>query len=238
MELASGKRAADWPEIRRRIDAGDRQAWEEAIALLDARLRQRYLNPIEALEHADSRPDENKEDDQDAAKLVVPGFAIVLLAVTVLETLYNFRIGPKPAPQQGTQCTFCVGTGGTCIKDSLEEPVHGPSAALKYMLTHGPFEGTFTKTLAGSFAENVRNGLAHQTETRGWKIWRDEPPGTMLGKDDDDNQNVLNRTVFIGVVKTCLNDYLKELSTTDVQPLKDNFLSGMDRLAATGKPRR
>jgi Leu/Phe-tRNA-protein transferase len=65
--------------------------------------------------------------------------------------------------------------------------------------------------LAKEFVNGVRNGILHEAETRKWVIWRDEPKGRIVEKEQDGF--ALNRTLNKALrirFKKKMNDIFKE----------------------------
>ena len=115
-------------------------------------------------------------DDQ-GKQVVVPGFAILALCCLLAETLQGFREQPaKPIPSFGP-CTFQ--DDGKCIKPTTTDQ-------FREFLRRPAFRGAFDDDrVARSFVNGVRNGIFHEAETRGWLIWREEPPGQILALEGE-----------------------------------------------------
>jgi hypothetical protein len=79
--------------------------------------------------------------------------------------------------------------------------------------------------MARSFVHGVRNGIFHEAETRGWVIWREEPPGQILARED--GRYVLNRTEFYHALKAEFRGYVAELRDPSNSELRTRFKKKM-----------
>jgi hypothetical protein len=206
--------------------------WDCAISVFERRIQERFFSSIEALEKADSRADvtvrPNAPSDCSALPkdvgAVVPGFAIVGLCCLLLETLASFSdtnsISEKDSPDGGP----CPYPKGECIR-----PQPRGGELIKAFLRRSAFDRAFDddKT-AKSFVRGVRNGILHDAETRGWKIWRDEPRGAIVQKDG--RQRILNRTALVKALRAEFERYLSDLRNPERHELRQQFLRKMNRI--------
>ena len=81
MKIGGEFPAKDWPGLRKRLDAGDDSAWNEAVEVLRARIRGRYLDHARQIT---GRP--------------YSAFAVLTIDSAVIETLEQFRRGEKETP--------------------------------------------------------------------------------------------------------------------------------------------
>ena len=124
------------------------------------------------------------------------------LSVAFLSMIQGFRERPTPTGASAGPCRY---PGGPCIK-----PPPGTAEQFKAFLRRPAFGDTFKdEALAREFVSGVRNGILHEAETRKWLIWRDEPSGRMVEKEQDGF--ALNRTLFYRAVKDEFDSYLQEL---------------------------
>jgi hypothetical protein len=79
--------------------------------------------------------------------------------------------------------------------------------------------------VARSFVNGVRNGIFHEAETRGWVIWREEPPGQILVRED--GRYALNRTEFYNALKAEFHGYVGELRDPSKSELRTRFKKKM-----------
>ncbi len=115
------------------------------------------------------------------------GFAVVALDCLLLETIHGF--------QQGTS-----------TKDT--------KAAYRSLLPS--IDPGFDNSTVESFIKNVRNGIVHDSETRGkWLIERDRPSAGTVEKDSSGNF-VLNRVQFHSELKRVPDHWLEQLRSGDV----------------------
>lgn len=80
-------------------------------------------------------------------------------------------------------------------------------------------------SVARSFVDGVRNGIFHEAETRGWLIWREEPPGQIL--DLADGRYALNRTEFYQALKAEFDGYVAGLRGPSNSELRSRFKKKM-----------
>lgn len=80
IEIAPGTRIADWKALQLDMDAS--QDWKAAVAILDARISQRFLEPVDALITL------NKANSEKTF-----GFAILAIQCLIIETIQAFREG-------------------------------------------------------------------------------------------------------------------------------------------------
>ena len=76
---------------------------------------------------------------------------------------------------------------------------------------------------------DIRNGILHEAETRKWVIWRDEPRGRIVEKEQDGL--ALNRTLFYNAVKQEFESYLEELRSPSSDALRNRFKKKMNDVA-------
>jgi hypothetical protein len=87
----------------------------------------------------------------------------------------------------------------------------------------------FDDSTVESFIDNVRNGIIHDTETRGkWLIERDRPTVGTVEKDPSDHF-VLNRVKFHSGLKRVLDNWLEKLRFGDVEA-RQKMKSRMDQI--------
>ena len=188
----------------------DATAWECAAQVFERRMRERFFSCVAVLELNDSKRDlevanesvggcDSLPTDTDA---VVPGFAVMALACLLTETLSSFRRKPLTDASGGTN-------------DALREYLRRPA-----------FKNAFKEeAVATSFANGVRNGILHEAETRQWAIWRVEPEGQIVSKED--GFYALNRTEFVSSLRADFEEYLQELRNVTNIELRRRFLKKM-----------
>ncbi|MGB9074387.1 MAG: hypothetical protein WCC22_17245 [Terriglobales bacterium] len=127
------------------------------------------------------------------------GFAVMALDCLLIETLVGFITG---------------------------RPSKGPDALLEGQLTDCEFH--FTKDEAEWFRKNVRNGIIHDTETRGrCVIQRGAPSGGILTTKCDSIS--LNRNAFHGALIRELGAWLAKLRAGD-KVLRSNMKLRMNQI--------
>ena len=183
MELCAGFTSQKWrSELRHNLDAENPEMWDKAIGVFERRMRERFFRCIDMLLKAD---DAGGDDE-----IVRPGFSIMALCCLSVETLQSFYEGGRNR-EPGVDCEQCAYPTGRCAK----EP--STARAFKDFLKRLPyFSGDFrTSQVCGDFANDVRNALLHEAETRGgWLIARALPPDHILINYNEGYQ--LNRTNF------------------------------------------
>jgi len=209
---------SEWKSLNKRLDDGDKNAWAQAIGVFERRMRERFLNCINALFVADTKPDLQPPDSEHAGTCV-PGFSIMALCCLLIDTLQGFREKPPHPVAPTGPCTF---PSGSCIN-----PPPGTTEQFKSFLRRPAFGDTFKDdALAAKFVSGIRNGIFHEAETRKWVIWRDEPVGKIVAPEGDGF--ALNRTLFYEAVKKEFESYLRELRDPSNQALRQRFKKKMD----------
>jgi hypothetical protein len=232
IQICRGFTAEQWKQLRSRLETDDQAGWSCAVDVFERRVRERFISCIDALEGADSRldvdvpagaPPDCSTLPDDRTKVVVPGFAIMGLCCLLIETLQSFREAPESSGEAAGPCSY---PKGPCVRP-------GPSTTdlFKKFLRRPDFRREFDdETTARSFIRGVRNAILHEAETRGWVVWRDEPEGRILERQDD--RYVLNRTTFLGALKSEFDSYLVELRNPVNVDLRMRFLKKMDDIVA------
>ena len=211
----------EWKDLTCKLNGGDQEAWAKAIAVFERRIRERFLSCIDALIDADTKPDLLASADPPPAKVCIPGFSIVALCCLLIETLQDFREEGSPATKPVGPCTY---PKGQCIK-----PPPGTNEQFRKFLQRPAFDNSFKDTkVANSFLRGIRNGILHEAETRKWVIWRDEPEGKIVDKEDDGF--ALNRSLFYAAIKQEFDSYLQELRDPGNETLRTRFKQKMDNL--------
>lgn len=211
--LCFGFVKSEWEDLKKRLDDGDENAWVEAIGVFERRMRERFFSGIDALFAADTKPDLLPQASGHVPHCI-PGFAIMALCCLLIDTLQGFR---ERAPRPVTPAGPCPFPSGLCIK-----PPPGTSEQFRVFLRRPAFGDTFKDdAVARAFVDGVRNGILHEAETRKWVIWRDEPAGQIVAKEQDGF--ALNRTLFYDAVKQEFESYLQELRDPSNEALRQRF---------------
>jgi len=233
-QICRGFTDDQWRGLEKRLGTGDESAWSCAIEVFERRIRERFFACIEALMDADSKLDVEVPPgasldcstlpNDDGKRVVVPGFAIMSLCCLLAETLQSFRESPgKPADTAGPY-TY---PDGSCVK-----PVSSPSTndQFKKFLRRPAFGGAFNDAkIAKKFVDGVRNGILHDAETRGWRIWRDEPLDQIV--EPQAEGYALNRNEFYRALKGEFDSYLQDLRNPLNAQLRGSFVKKMSRVA-------
>lgn len=220
MELCAGFTSEQWrTELRPHLDADNPAMWDKAIGVFERRMRERFFRCIDMLLKADDACGDNE--------IVRPGFSIMALCCLIVETLESFHEGGRitNADVVAQPCTYPT---GRCAR----EP--STARAFKDFLKRSPyFNGDFrTSQICGDFANDVRNALLHEAETRGgWLIARTVPADRILTSYNDGYQ--LNRTNFCRALHDEFEDYLIKLRDPSQNTLRKNFLKKMDSVCDT-----
>jgi hypothetical protein len=215
MELCKGFTCSDWRALRKRIDAGQAEAWSKAIGVFERRMNERFFRCIESLLKSDEEPAENQP--------IVPGFAIIALCCLLVETLQSFYEG---GPAQGPRLPdgACPYPSGCAKEPSTARP-------FKEFLKRSPhFNSDFHNSeIRGDFSQHVRNALLHEAETRqGWLIRKSVPRGRIV--EGKRGKYVLNRTAFYNALRAEFSDYIALLDDPSKQTERKHFLTKMDSL--------
>jgi hypothetical protein len=146
----------------------------------------------------------------DPNRRCVPGFAIVGLCCLLLETLYLFQNGSSARSERN----------GEVFRKILNWPC---------------FNQTFSEESdSESFYKGIRCGILHNAETRHWVVRTGDPKGKIAERRD--SVYVLNRSVFLEVVKAEFENYLQNLRAEGELSngqLRKNFRENMDVLCLT-----
>lgn len=220
MELCAGFTSEQWrTELRPNLDADNPAMWDKAIGVFERRMRERFFRCIDMLLKAD--------DASRDTGIVRPGFSIMALCCLLVETLQSFYEGGRNT-NAGVVAEPCTYPTGRCAK----EP--STARAFKDFLKGSPhFKGDFrTSQICGDFANDVRNALLHEAETRGgWLITRMVPPDQILVIYHHGYK--LNRTNFYRALRKEFDDYVVKLRDTSQEVLRKNFLRKMDSICDT-----
>jgi len=220
MELCAGLTSEQWrTDLRPHLDEDNPAMWDKAIGVFERRMRERFFRCIDMLLKAD--------DAGSANETVRPGFSIMALCCLIVETLESFHEGGRNA-NAGIVDQPCTYPAGRCAK----EP--STARAFKDFLKRSPyFNADFrTSQIRGDFANDVRNALLHEAETRrGWLIERTVPADHILVNYDDGHR--LNRTNFYRALHDEFEDYLAKLRDPSQDTLRKNFLKKMDLICDT-----
>lgn len=212
VRICRGFTGRQWEGLRPKLDDGDSDAWDCAIAVFERRIRERFLTPIDSLVNCDSKhdveshesdpPDCSTLPDDGDRRVVVPGFAIMALCCLLIETLQEFREGGEST-----------------------------AARIRSFLRRGSFESAFDKNkVANSFVDGVRNGILHEAETRRWTIRREDPLDGIVAPDS--GGFTVNRTAFYDAVRKEFDQYLADLHDPPDGDLRQRFIAKMDDIAA------
>lgn len=232
-QMCRGFTDEQWTGLRARLDQNDESAWNCAVEVFERRMRERFLGCIEALMDADSQsdvevargavPDCSALPDDGAGRVVVPGFAIMALCSLLIEALQSFRESLGETAEVGGPCTY---PAGPCIR-----PVPSTTEQFKKFLRLPAFGGEFDDDrIATQFVRGVRNGILHEAETRGWVIWRVEPPGRIVERRGD--RYLLNRSEFYRALKCEFEKYIQELRDPANSSRRLRFVKKMEDIAS------
>ncbi len=231
-QICLGFTDEQWIRLRARLGQNDEAAWDCAVEVFERRIRERFLACIEALMDADSQcdveiargapPDCSTLPDDGGERVVVPGFVIMALCSLLIETLQSFRESLDEAAEVVGPCSY---PAGRCIR-----PVASTTEQFKKFLRLPAFGGEFNDDqVATQFVRGVRNGILHEAETRGWVIWREEPPGRIVERQGD--RYLLNRTEFYRALRCEFEKYLRELRDPANTSRRRRFMKKMDDVA-------
>jgi hypothetical protein len=218
-DLCFGLSKSEWQDLSQKLAGNDENAWAEGIGVFERRIRERFLSSIDALFAADTKPDSSPSHSA-GTENCIPGFAIIALCCSLIETLQRFReASPSLANSQGP-CTF---PQGPCIMPST-----GTNQQFVKFLHRPAFGGAFNGKVAKDFAWGIRNGILHDAETRKWVIWREEPVGEIVAQQEDGY--ALNRSLFYAALKNEFESYLRELRDPANEGLRQRFKEKMGKL--------
>jgi len=167
--IAGTKKCGDWQAFRASLLPGDDKApWGVAFDdYFHARLRYRYLDPINVLRNHDTWQGE--------------GFSIVAIHCSLIEFLESTVQGKT---YRYVQRDSDLGPYEYRRSGEIFEA---------FLSTREPFKHVFDLPLARDFYENVRCPVLHEARTKGgWRIWAEGPAGLII----DRNQRKLYRNNF------------------------------------------
>ena len=205
-KIAGKLTVADWQKLSAALRAhmGSTHLWEKAYGYFEQRMKTRYLNPIQHIEAQ--------------ANIEGEGFAITAIICSMIEALESFYQGRSyRRPPKGTQ---------------LNQNTEYFSSQLlfeSFLQNREPFKKHFSNIgLATEFYENVRCAILHEAATRGgWKIRIDS--NSLI--EQQGNQWVLNRALFVQAVQKYMEGYKQELLSSIV--LKEAFMRKFDAICAS-----
>ena len=131
------------------------------------------------------------------------GFAVMALDCLLIETLQQ----------------FCEGVSKTPDRKSKEYFVR--------FLTKTSFGEWFTKEMAETFYEQIRNGILHQAETKGSSLIRIDTP-ELVTYTEDGKGLFINRRLFHQQLVKEFESYLNKLRDPSEQELRTKFKKKMD----------
>jgi hypothetical protein len=224
-QICRGFTDDQWRQLRSRLNNRDQSAWNCAIQVFERRITERFLSCIDVLIAADSRSDivvtpnapaDSTSLPRDTKQIVVPGFAIMGLCCLLAETLQSFRHTPANVPGVTGPSVQAV---GPVVADLFREFLKLPA-----------FNNEFSDDrVATAFVNGVRNGILHEAETRRWLIWREDPPGQIVGRDG--RKYVINRTKFYQALVSEFRAYLSDLGDDRNVELRARFVKKMSDIA-------
>jgi hypothetical protein len=220
--LCFGFLNSKWPDLKKRLEDDDENAWSEAIGVFERRMRERFFSSIDALVVADTKPD-LPTPTQGRIDPCIPGFSIMALCCILIETLQGFRGEPSLSVAPTGPSSF---PSGPCV-----EPPTGTGKQFKLFLRRPAFDEIFHEDkIAQAFVDGIRNGILHEAETRKWVIWRDEPVGLIAEAEPPDGF-ALNRTLFYHAIKKEFESYLQELREPSSGELRKRFMKKMNDIS-------
>ena len=215
MQICRGFTERQWSKLNTRLHVNDEPVddealWYCAVTVFERRIRERFFSCIELLEMADPKIDVEVPDDAPSDCSTLPKEAGVTVPRIChhgpLLCTYRYLSSFRRKPQQ-------LGSEGT--NDAFRESLYCPA-----------FKDAFVDDgIAASFAKGVRNGLLHEAETRKWVIWRQEPEGVILVRED--SGYALNRSEFCRCLRIEFDSYLRELRDPKQIELRKRFLQKM-----------
>ncbi len=230
-QLCRGFTDDQWKRLEPRLQADDEAAWSCAIDVFERRISERFLAPIEALAEADTHSyvfvaagapaDCSTLPAHDGTRVTVPGFAILALCCLLIETLQSFRAATAPTAKVAARCSY---PAGPCIRPTTSTADRFV-AFLRLPAFGGAFAEKAGEKVARDFVNGVRNGILHEAETRGWKVWRDLPGGRILESQDDGY--LLSWSNFRRALVKEFGQYAQELRNPAQSALRQRFLKKM-----------
>lgn len=135
------------------------------------------------------------------------GFAVLVLDCVLIESLWGLQTGKKSP---------------------------GKKELYQEFLSRPRFKNDgFDSSAAAAFCNCIRNGIAHDGETRnGWLVGKTVPAGTILKKTQGQYQ--LNRTKFHEAVAAEFDEYLRKIRSGDLDARKNmrNRMEGILKVSA------
>jgi hypothetical protein len=201
-KIAGKKTVDDWNKLKPLLaDFKNDQVWHTAYDdYYYARLKHRYLNPIEWI--------------RDDGSFTGEGFAIMAIICSLIEFLEstyqgrNYRYRRKGDPDIGL------------LEYSGSEVIF-----VSFLTQRSPFANDFNAQLAEEFYKYVRCGLLHEARTNGnWTIWG---TGHSLIKKNN-NEIVVYRNNFFEATKSFITESKNELLNSDDR--KEAFIRKFDNL--------
>jgi len=196
------KTCGDWRVFRLQLTAGAQKAvWNAAFKdYFHARLRLRYLEPIELLQRMDARQGE--------------GFRVMAIHCSLIEFLETIFQGKTYRYRRQSDPPL----GPSEYSDSGK-------IFLSFLCNRKPFANVFDEPLAREFYTDVRCALLHEARTRNsWKINTIAPSGAILNKQE----RIIFHKNFQSAILETVEWYRKSLSNDKL--LQEAFVRKFDSL--------
>lgn len=191
----------------------DTSARDGLIGFLQERYTERFFDPIEILENKST---ENKKNahlsdatDEESDDTWRYGFAIVSLCCLLIETFASYRRG-LPSSDRGELDRVGAAYKDIDAKYRISKDDYPRDVGEIYRCFFESERPFFTPIKGGQFYQNIRNGLLHQSQTKGgWRIT------VSKGQLWDEKSRTLNRTILVAKLRDYFKSYLAELKSSD-----------------------
>jgi hypothetical protein len=214
LEIAPGYTVGCWKELKLNPDVPDSADWQKAVEIFDARIRRRFLEPVDELikfdkclpQRARGRP--ARPHDTTSGRHKTFGFAILAIDFLVIETLQGFREGE----------THHKGKSKRLFTNFLKQW----DAFTKCLPVNGN-----RGNLANQVYDGYRCDLHHAGSTLGaFRVLAIGP--TFEFKNN--HEVIINRTCLHACLNSEFEAYLADLCVSNKGDLRRNFLRKMNAI--------
>lgn len=203
--------SSDTNETWTKLDLTDNESadWDKAIKIFKDRFVTRFFNPINALvEHSDAKIKN------------YCGFTVLAIDCLLIETFNQFYHGiDESKDKEEFKASFQT------FEDFFKRSEY--------------FNKDFdTQKKITAFYKHIRCGLLHQGETKEESKINFKKPQLITVSDNNGIESIeINRLEFHKRVREYFDDYLEKLKDKNQSLLRQNFITKMDLITRTPKPK-
>lgn len=208
MRIAGLKTIDEWNNLSSILDVAKNDNWDKAFDFFDKRIKTRYLNPIDEILRMRS--------------FLGEGFATVNLQCPLIETIECFVNGWK------YEYPYFIKPDGSKFRNNKE-------IFKSFFDNRNELEQQ--KGKGESFYILIRNGLLHETQTKGnWKIKRNDSRNEFDWYEEKGGFNIVYSYQLNNVLKSLIYRYRKailfgeQFDEITSENLRTNFIQKMNHI--------